>query len=107
MKICIDAGHGGSDPGAIGTEPFHLEEKEFKIKLASLFEGELESRGHWVVMTRRKDRKLSLQARANFANRLGAEFFVSIHANAAAIPAAEIGVRACLVNYNLVLVCVF
>jgi N-acetylmuramoyl-L-alanine amidase len=83
MKICIDAGHGGSDPGAIGTEPFHLEEKDFNLNLAETLEGQLESRGHWVVMTRRKDRYVSLPARANFANRLEAEFFVSIHANAA------------------------
>jgi N-acetylmuramoyl-L-alanine amidase len=89
MKICIDAGHGGSDPGAIGTDPFRLEEKEFNINLAQTLEAELESRGHWAVMTRRKDRSVSLPARANFANRLEAEFFVSIHANAAESYLAE------------------
>ena len=40
-------------------------------------------------MTRRQDRTLGLEARANFANRLGAGFFVSIHANAAATPEPE------------------
>ena len=89
MKICIDAGHGGDDPGGIGTDPFRLEEKEFNLNLALLLEGELEFRGHWVVMTRRQDRTLSLPARANFSNRLGAEFFISIHANAAGSPTAE------------------
>ena len=89
MKICIDAGHGGDDPGAIGRNPFRLEEKEFNLNLALILEGELETRGHWVVMTRRRDRTLSLPARANFSNRLEAEFFISIHANAADSPAAE------------------
>lgn len=89
MKICIDPGHGGTDSGAVGTQPFLLEEKNFNLNLALILEGELESRGHWVVMTRRRDRSLGLSSRANFANRLGAEFFVSIHANAAGTPAAE------------------
>ena len=89
MKVCIDSGHGGRDPGAIGVNPFRLEEKDFNLSLALLLEEELEGRGHWVVMTRRRDRTLSLPARANFSNRLGADFFVSIHANAAGIPEAE------------------
>jgi N-acetylmuramoyl-L-alanine amidase len=89
MKICIDPGHGGGDPGAIGTQPFRLEEKDFNLSLALLLEEELEGRGHWAIMTRRRDRSLSLAARADFANRLGAELFVSIHANAAGTPAVE------------------
>ena len=89
MKICIDPGHGGGDPGAIGIDPFRLEEKDFNLRLSLLLEEELERRGHWTVMTRRRDRSLSLQARAHFANRLGAEFFISIHANGAETPSAE------------------
>ena len=89
MKICIDPGHGGMDSGAVGTEPFHLEEKDFNLELALLLEGELQSRGHMVVMTRRRDRSLGLSSRANFANRLDAKLFVSIHANAAGTPSAE------------------
>jgi N-acetylmuramoyl-L-alanine amidase len=84
MKICIDPGHGGLDPGAVGTNPFRLEEKEFNLQLALLLERELEQRGHWVVMTRRIERSLNLNARSDFANRLEAELFISIHANAAA-----------------------
>lgn len=89
MKVCIDAGHGGSDPGAIGTRPFTLREKQFTLDLALLLEEELEPRGHWVVMTRRRDRAVGLAARANFSNRLDADLFVSIHANAAGSSSAE------------------
>ena len=89
MKICIDAGHGGDDPGALSTTPFRFEEKTFTLGLAARLEDELESRGHWAVMTRRRDRALSLAARAAFANRLGAELFLSLHANGAPQPDAE------------------
>jgi N-acetylmuramoyl-L-alanine amidase len=89
MKICIDPGHGGNDPGAIGTDPFVMEEKDFNLAVGLLLEGILEQNGHWVVMTRRQDRSLGLAGRANFANRLGADLFVSIHANAAVTPAAQ------------------
>jgi N-acetylmuramoyl-L-alanine amidase len=89
VKVCVDPGHGGSDPGAIGTQPFRLEEKDFNLNLALLLEEELEERGHWTIMTRRRDRSLSLAARADFANRLDADLFVSIHANAAGTPAVK------------------
>lgn len=89
MKICIDPGHGGRDPGAIGTDPSRLEEKEFNLSLSLLLEEEFERRGHWAIMTRRRDRSLSWQARANFANRLGAEYFISIHANGAETATVE------------------
>jgi N-acetylmuramoyl-L-alanine amidase len=89
VKVCVDAGHGGTDPGAIGTSPFRLEEKRFTLRVARLLEGELEARGHWVALTRRHDRTLSLEARAEFANRLGADLFVSVHANAAAVPSVH------------------
>lgn len=89
MKVCVDAGHGGSDPGAIGSDPFRLAEKEVTLQIAVLLEQELEDRGHSVVMTRRTDRTLGLLPRARFANRLRADVFLSIHANAAATASAE------------------
>ena len=89
MKICIDAGHGGADPGAVGTQPFRFEEKTFTLGVAVRLEEELESRGHWVALTRRSDHAVSLEARAAFANRMGAELFLSLHANGAPQPDAE------------------
>ncbi len=89
MKVCIDAGHGGRDPGAVGTDPFRLAEKKVTLEISRALEQELEERGHRVVMTRRTDRTLGLQPRARFANRLRADLFVSVHANAAASATAE------------------
>ena len=89
MRICIDPGHGGTDPGAIGVKPFELREKDFNLAVALLLEEQLLDRGFEVLLTRRQDRTLSLSARADFANRHGAGLFLSIHANAAAAPSAE------------------
>ncbi len=89
MKICIDPGHGGRDPGGKTDNPFLYHEKEFNLNFSLLLEERLEEFGHWIVVVRRHDRYVSLNARANFANRLNAELFISIHANAAANPTVE------------------
>ncbi|MGH9323693.1 MAG: N-acetylmuramoyl-L-alanine amidase family protein [Vicinamibacteria bacterium] len=89
MKICVDAGHGGADPGAIGLEPSRLEEKDVTLAVAFLLEEELALRGHEIVMPRRQDRTLASLPRAEFANRFEADLFLSLHANAAASPRVE------------------
>jgi N-acetylmuramoyl-L-alanine amidase len=89
MEICIDPGHGGADPGAIGLQPVRLQEKDFTLSQALLLKEELERLGHTVIMTRHQDRTLSLGARAAFANQFNADRFISIHANAAGTTTAE------------------
>ena len=89
MKICIDPGHGGRDSGGQTDNPFAYQEKEFNLNFSLLLEERLEQFGHWVVVVRRRDRYVSLNSRANFANRLNADLFISIHANAAANPSVE------------------
>ena len=86
MEICLDPGHGGTDPGAVA---FGLQEKHLNLAI-SLFTAEaLEAAGHRVIMTRRMDRSLRLSPRAGFANRNGADRFLSIHCNAAGIATAS------------------
>lgn len=85
----MDAGHGGAEPGAIGLQPTRLEEKDLTLALAFFLEEELALRGHEVIMTRRQDRTLALDARAEFANRYEAELLLSLHGNAAADPRIE------------------
>ena len=78
MKICIDAGHGGTDPGALGQRS---READINLAIALALEDVLLQRGFDTVMTRRIDRNLTPRSRAVFANRYGANLFVSIHCN--------------------------
>ncbi|MCD4812421.1 N-acetylmuramoyl-L-alanine amidase [bacterium] len=78
--IVVDAGHGGRDPGAIG--PSRLKEKTVTLEVATQLAGYLKKRGYKVVMTRNKDVYISLKERAGIANRLKADLFISVHANA-------------------------
>ncbi len=84
MKICIDPGHGGIDPGALGRcNDCDLCENDIALHIGLLLEKALLQAGHTPYMTRRIDRTLSLAARSQFANRYHADLFVSIHCNAA------------------------
>lgn len=86
-RIVIDAGHGGHDPGAVG--PGGMREKDIVLeiakKLARKIRGET---GIDVVMTRSTDIFLPLEERTAIANKVNADLFVSIHANASLNKAA-------------------
>lgn len=79
-KVVIDAGHGGSDPGAIGRTG--LREKDVNLDIAKRLSGLLKSRGIETVMTRSTDRFVPLAARVEITNCSGADLFISIHSNA-------------------------
>lgn len=90
-KICIDAGHGGYDPGAVG--PNGLKEKDINLKVALLLDDILKKAGLDTILTRNGDlvtwsQKDDLWARANMANRTKADIFISIHCNSATNPGA-------------------
>ena len=78
--IAIDAGHGGSDPGATG--PTGLREKDVTLDLALRLQKILTEHGAKVVMTRTNDSFVDLYERTAIAGRNGAEVFLSIHINA-------------------------
>jgi N-acetylmuramoyl-L-alanine amidase len=81
-RIVVDAGHGGKDPGAIG--PSGLKEKEVTLAMAKAVAARLrETLGCDVVLTRDHDVFLPLEERTAIANKVGADLFISIHANAA------------------------
>lgn len=78
-KVVLDAGHGGSDPGAIGVNG--LREKDVNWDITQKVRDELIAKGYEVVLTRTDDSYWSLPQRVEFTNSLQADLFVSIHAN--------------------------
>lgn len=79
--IVIDAGHGGFDPGATGGG---VEEKNITLGLAKALRDELVREGGIrVALTRSDDRFLPLEERFAIARALGAQLFLSIHADSA------------------------
>jgi len=81
-RVVIDPGHGGHDPGAVG--PSGIQEKDvvlaIGLRLRELFREDL---GLDVVMTRSTDVFIPLEERTAIANKVGADLFLSVHANAA------------------------
>lgn len=78
-KICVDAGHGGKDPGAqVKTG----DEKDIVLSVALKLQSLLQKAGAKVIMTRSDDTFIELKKRAAIANSAGAELFISIHTNA-------------------------
>lgn len=81
--VVIDPGHGGRDPGA--ASPFtETREKEITLAIARAIRDDLARFGRVrVALTRDDDSYLVLQDRYEIARRLGADLFISIHADAA------------------------
>jgi N-acetylmuramoyl-L-alanine amidase len=77
--VVIDAGHGGKDPGATSCLGYY--EKGINLAVASRVAYLLRQKGIRVEMTRTGDYYIELEDRAAIANRLGADLFVSIHAD--------------------------
>lgn len=79
--VCLDAGHGGRDPGTMNTR-LALREKELVLAVSREAQRRLVALGKRVLMTRTDDRFIELEARAAAANRAGADLFISVHLNA-------------------------
>jgi N-acetylmuramoyl-L-alanine amidase len=94
--IVVDAGHGGSDCGAVG--PNGLLEKDVTLKVALRLEKYLTEAGVKVLMTRKKDADVAyayattneeLQARVDVGNKNNADLFLSIHIDSFVNPEAN------------------
>ncbi len=81
VRIMIDPGHGGKDPGAVAHG---LEEKHLTLDIAKRIKRALESEYESITvdLTRETDEYVSLTDRANLANHKDVDFFLSIHVNA-------------------------
>lgn len=83
--VVIDAGHGGSDPGAQGKDAngnVVANEKDVNLAIAKKVVSVLKQKGVNAVFTRDEDVYLTLDERTTYANNLNADLFVSIHCNA-------------------------
>ena len=80
LTITVDAGHGGSEIGAIGC--LGDREKDIVLNVSKYLQHELKKLGANVVMTRDEDVNVPLYDRVNIANDNDSSIFVSIHANA-------------------------
>ncbi|MGI9337770.1 MAG: N-acetylmuramoyl-L-alanine amidase [Gammaproteobacteria bacterium] len=78
--VVIDPGHGGEDPGAVS--PNNNYEKKVVLAIAKQLREELNAESDIrAELTRSKDRFLKLGRRVNIAHRLGADVFISVHAD--------------------------
>jgi N-acetylmuramoyl-L-alanine amidase len=89
LTIVIDAGHGGSEKGAIGC--LGDCEKNINLEIALKLKDILSSLGANVIMTRECDGTLSLEDRVKLAKDNCANIFVSIHLNS--IPDIKMDIR--------------
>lgn len=80
VVVVVDPGHGGRDPGAIGIGG--IQEADIVLDIARQVAAKLDQQGVAAVLTREDDRDVDLAPRVSLAERVNADLFVSIHANA-------------------------
>jgi len=80
IKIVLDPGHGGEDPGAVG--PNNIKEKDLNLNIALYLKDLFDKEKFDVFLTREEDVFIPLIDRTNFANEKNADIFISIHCNA-------------------------
>lgn len=85
-RVCLDPGHGGSDPGAVYAG---MNEKDLNLDITKRLEQLLIASGYAVTLTRTGDVRLGNSERAAICNAAGAKVVLSIHLNATSDPAID------------------
>jgi len=80
VTVILDPGHGGEDPGAYIRNG--IREKDLTLSTSLNLAGKLRKQGADVILTRTRDKTVSLQERVAFSGRHRADVFLSIHYNA-------------------------
>lgn len=76
--IVLDAGHGGSDPGAQRSD---INEKDITMAIINKLKKVLEQKGARIVLTRSDDTFVSLEERVRITNQVNPNLFLSVHIN--------------------------
>ena len=79
MRIVVDPGHGGKDPGAVRSR---MREKDWNLAVGKELATLLKKAGFEVKMTRDNDTFIALSERSKISNNFKADLFVSVHTNA-------------------------
>ena len=90
MTVVLDAGHGGKDPGNLGTGRYRTAEKDITLAVARKTAAYIEERipGVRVIMTRTGDTYPTLPERVRIANEAQADLLLSIHCDSFEKPSA-------------------
>lgn len=82
--VALDAGHGGSDVGALNPNPANrLNESDMNISVVNLLKQKLETDGAQVILTRTDNNFIGLHERVAVANAANAQILISVHQNSA------------------------
>lgn len=81
LKVMIDPGHGGKDPGAVSFQGVQYSEKHINLDASLKLRTALQLLGAEVIMTRTQDVDLTLQQRLRLSYQHKPDFFISMHAN--------------------------
>ena len=92
VKIVLDPGHGGKDPGAVNRTTGERE-KDIIIPIHRKLESKLVNNGYTVISTNPNDQYISTWKRAEIANGEDAHMFLSIHANSAPNSSSTSGIE--------------
>ncbi|MFZ3590424.1 N-acetylmuramoyl-L-alanine amidase [Bacillus sp. DJP31] len=99
LRVFLDPGHGGHDPGAIAGG---YEEADLNLAVAKKVQSLLVGRGYQVYMSRDNDTYVSLIDRPQMANHLDADIFISIHHNSTEGGATTVaGIESFYYRYNV------
>jgi N-acetylmuramoyl-L-alanine amidase len=90
ITIMIDAGHGGTDAGAIQDG---LKEKDITLSIATVLKQKAEASGYKVVMSRSTDVTVGVKNRATLANEEKVDLLISIHVNSEEKDATKNGIE--------------
>jgi N-acetylmuramoyl-L-alanine amidase len=89
--ILIDPGHGGEDRGAVtfhqdGNVLREIQEKDLTLEISKRIYEKLKKKNYQVYLTRSIDRDVSLDKRAELAEKVKADLFISVHMNSSPTP---------------------